>query len=92
MAGRPVTRPLLGSAELPRAARRALRRHRSRIGALPRGHLDHAAARSAGWLAVLRGHLVRDRVRVMVRVRDRVRLRLRLRVGGSDPSICRADR
>ena len=67
-----------------------LRKHRSRIGALPRRHFDHAAARSAGWPAVLRGHLVRDRVRVRVRVRDRVRLRLRLRVRGSDQSICRA--
>eukprot|EP00964_Phaeocystis_antarctica_P155565 scaffold124794_cov63-Phaeocystis_antarctica.AAC.2 len=28
--------------ELPRAARRALRRHRSRAGALPRRHFDHA--------------------------------------------------
>eukprot|EP00964_Phaeocystis_antarctica_P124801 scaffold88437_cov84-Phaeocystis_antarctica.AAC.5 len=36
LAGRPVARPLPGSAELPRAARRALRRHRSRAGALPR--------------------------------------------------------
>eukprot|EP00964_Phaeocystis_antarctica_P147291 scaffold113826_cov55-Phaeocystis_antarctica.AAC.2 len=35
--GGPASRP--GSAELPRAARRALRRHRSRAGALPRGVL-----------------------------------------------------
>ena len=42
MAGRPVGRPLPGSAELPRAARRALGRHRSRAGALPSGHFDHA--------------------------------------------------
>ena len=35
-AGCPVRRPLHRSAELPRAARRALRRHRSRAGALPR--------------------------------------------------------
>eukprot|EP00964_Phaeocystis_antarctica_P042492 scaffold24360_cov67-Phaeocystis_antarctica.AAC.3 len=35
--------PLPGSAELPRAARRALRRHRSRAGALPGLHFDHAA-------------------------------------------------
>eukprot|EP00964_Phaeocystis_antarctica_P132361 scaffold96431_cov44-Phaeocystis_antarctica.AAC.2 len=33
-----------GSAEPPRAARRALRRHRSRAGALPRGHFDPAVA------------------------------------------------
>ena len=32
-----------GSVGLPRAARRALRRHRGRAGALPRGHFDHAA-------------------------------------------------
>eukprot|EP00964_Phaeocystis_antarctica_P144999 scaffold110923_cov56-Phaeocystis_antarctica.AAC.2 len=38
-AGRPVGRPLPGSAELPRAARRALRRHRGQAGALPRGAL-----------------------------------------------------
>eukprot|EP00964_Phaeocystis_antarctica_P115258 scaffold79217_cov52-Phaeocystis_antarctica.AAC.2 len=30
--------------EPPKAARRALRRHRSRAGALPRLHFDHAAA------------------------------------------------
>ena len=36
-------RPRPGSAELPRAARRALGRRRSRAGALPRGHVDHAA-------------------------------------------------
>ena len=35
VAGRPVGRPLPGSAELPRAARRTLRRCRSRAGALP---------------------------------------------------------
>ena len=36
--------PFLGScAELPRAARCTLRRHRSRAGVLPRGHFDHAA-------------------------------------------------
>ena len=42
MAGRPVGWPLPGSAELPRAARRALRRHRSRAEAPPRWHTDHA--------------------------------------------------
>ena len=36
VAGRPVGRPLPGSAELPGAARRALRSRRSRAGALPR--------------------------------------------------------
>ena len=41
VAGRPVGRPLPGSAELPRAARRALRRRRRRAGALPR--------RGGGW-------------------------------------------
>ena len=45
VAGRPEGRPLPGSAELPRAARRALRRHRSRAGALSKGHFAHAAAR-----------------------------------------------
>jgi hypothetical protein len=30
-----------GSAELPRTAKHALRRHRGRAGALPRGHFDH---------------------------------------------------
>eukprot|EP00964_Phaeocystis_antarctica_P000944 scaffold544_cov66-Phaeocystis_antarctica.AAC.3 len=40
MAGRPVAWALLGSAELPRAARRALRRHRSRAWTLPRGHFE----------------------------------------------------
>eukprot|EP00964_Phaeocystis_antarctica_P144552 scaffold110362_cov63-Phaeocystis_antarctica.AAC.1 len=42
-----------GSTEPPRAARRALRRHRSRAAALSRGHFDHAEARStrnANWL------------------------------------------
>eukprot|EP00964_Phaeocystis_antarctica_P126013 scaffold89726_cov66-Phaeocystis_antarctica.AAC.5 len=34
-----------GSGWLPRAARRALRRHRSRAGALPRGRVDHAGTR-----------------------------------------------
>ena len=34
-----------GSTELPRAARRAPRRHRSRAGALPRLHIDHAGTR-----------------------------------------------
>ena len=34
---------LPGSAGLPRAARRALRRRRGRAGALPRGRSDHAA-------------------------------------------------
>ena len=33
--------PLHRSARLSGAARRALRRHRSRAGALPRGHFDH---------------------------------------------------
>eukprot|EP00964_Phaeocystis_antarctica_P067568 scaffold40901_cov46-Phaeocystis_antarctica.AAC.2 len=41
-----VDRPRPGSAELPGAARRALRRHRSRAGALPRRRFGHAAARS----------------------------------------------
>ena len=36
VAGRPVAGPHSGSTELPRAARRALRRHRGRAGALPR--------------------------------------------------------
>ena len=36
-----------GRAELPRAVRRALRRCRSRAGALPRKHSDHAGGREA---------------------------------------------
>ena len=41
---------------LPRATRRALRRHRRRAGALPRGRFDHAAARmlEAGGLKAVR--------------------------------------
>ena len=34
-----------GCAELRRAARRALRRHGGRAGALPTGHFDHVAVR-----------------------------------------------
>eukprot|EP00964_Phaeocystis_antarctica_P052526 scaffold30768_cov68-Phaeocystis_antarctica.AAC.4 len=41
-----VGRPLPGSAELSRAARRDLRRHMSRAGALPTEHFDHAAVPS----------------------------------------------
>eukprot|EP00964_Phaeocystis_antarctica_P108818 scaffold73326_cov33-Phaeocystis_antarctica.AAC.1 len=33
-----------GSGWAPRAARRALRRHRSRAGALPKGHFGRAVA------------------------------------------------
>ena len=45
VAGRPVGRPSRpGSAELPRAARCALRMCRSRARALPRGHFERAAA------------------------------------------------
>ena len=43
--GCPVAEPRPGSTELPRAARRALMRHRSRAGALPRLHIDHAGTR-----------------------------------------------
>ena len=41
---------------LPRAARRALKRHRRRAGALPKGRFDHAAARmlEAGGLKAVR--------------------------------------
>eukprot|EP00964_Phaeocystis_antarctica_P141254 scaffold106241_cov65-Phaeocystis_antarctica.AAC.1 len=39
VAGRPVARPLPGSAELPGPARRTLSRRRRRAGALPRLHL-----------------------------------------------------
>ena len=46
VAGRLVGRPFPGSAELPGAARRALRRHRTRAGALPEGQFDHAAVLS----------------------------------------------
>ena len=41
-----VGRPLPGSAELPGAARRALRRHRSRAWTLPEGQFDRAAVLS----------------------------------------------
>ena len=51
VAGRPVGRPLPGSAEPPRAARRALRTRRSRAGALPRGGLDPAGPPTARGLA-----------------------------------------
>eukprot|EP00964_Phaeocystis_antarctica_P052045 scaffold30429_cov45-Phaeocystis_antarctica.AAC.1 len=44
VAGRPEGRPLPGSAELPKAARCALRRRRSRAGALPRLPFDPAGA------------------------------------------------
>eukprot|EP00964_Phaeocystis_antarctica_P108048 scaffold72694_cov75-Phaeocystis_antarctica.AAC.5 len=50
MAGRLVARPPPGSAELPKAVRRALRRRRGRAGALPRLHFDHA-----GTLTMLAG-------------------------------------
>eukprot|EP00964_Phaeocystis_antarctica_P156097 scaffold125623_cov63-Phaeocystis_antarctica.AAC.1 len=43
-----MARPLPGSGELPRATGRALRRRRSRAGALPTGHVDHAAALALG--------------------------------------------
>ena len=46
VAGIPVAGPPTGSAELPGAARRALRRHRTRAGALPEGQFDHAAVLS----------------------------------------------
>ena len=45
VAGRPVGRPLPGSAELPRATKRAQWRHMSRAGALPSGHFEHAPKR-----------------------------------------------
>ena len=44
VAGIPVAVPRPGSAELPRAARSALKRRWSRAGALPVGHFDHVAA------------------------------------------------
>eukprot|EP00964_Phaeocystis_antarctica_P100626 scaffold66222_cov36-Phaeocystis_antarctica.AAC.1 len=55
VAGRPVGRPLAGSAELSRAARGAQRRHRSRAGALPREQFDHAAAPATRTTAPARG-------------------------------------
>ena len=59
-AWRPAGRPLPGCAELPRAAaRRALRRHRSRAGALPRGdqggHSKPAATPAGRWTAATAG-------------------------------------
>ena len=44
MGGRPVAGPHSGSTELPRSARRTLRWHRGRAGALPKRHFDHAIA------------------------------------------------
>ena len=60
VATRSVGRPLPGSAELPRAARRVLRRHRSRAGALPRVHSDHASVRAEAMAARQRGGLVEE--------------------------------
>ena len=93
MAGHPVGRPLPGSAELPRAARRALRRHRRRAGALPKGHFDHAGERVVlGVVGVLVRHAwlgvgvgvglgVGARVKVAVAVRVRVRVGVGVGVG-----------
>ena len=91
-AGRPVGRPHPGSgscAELPRASRRALRRHGSRAGALPKRHFDHAAApcrvrvgcAAEGTRHATRPRLVRLGVGVGVRVRVRVRVRFGVGVG-----------
>ena len=79
----------LGVPEPPGAFRRALRRHKSRAGALARLHFDHAEVRKSSsvmrpaWVGVrVRvGVGVRIRVRVRVRVSARVRVRLRVRVG-----------
>ena len=54
VAGRPVGRPLPGSAARPGAARRALRRRTSRAGALPRWAVPGALP---SWGAALRGPL-----------------------------------
>eukprot|EP00964_Phaeocystis_antarctica_P095988 scaffold62364_cov54-Phaeocystis_antarctica.AAC.7 len=51
VAGHAVGRPLPGRAEPPRAVRRARKRHRSRAGALPRGHCP------GGTLAMLQRRL-----------------------------------
>ena len=48
VAGRPVAGPHSGSTELPRAARRALRRPRGRAGALRRRGLYDYAVQAAG--------------------------------------------
>ena len=62
-------------------------RRRSRAGALPRGHFDHAAAPSPPLVRVrvrvrARARVrVRVRVRVMVRIRARARVRARVRLG-----------
>ena len=77
MAGHPLAGSRPGSAELPRAARRALRRHRSRAGARPRGHFDHAGALG---LVALSAHRVQDGGDSLVRVRIRVRVRVRVRI------------
>ena len=50
-----MVRPRSGSAELLRAAWRAVRRHRGRAGALPRGHVDHAVVPTAREAARVRG-------------------------------------
>ena len=95
MAGRPVGRPLPGSTELPRAARRALRRHRSRAGAPPRGRFDPAgvldtldidplpaAHRRGAWLALGLGLGLALGLGLGLGLgcRDRVRVRVRIRV------------
>ena len=60
VATRSVGRPLSGSAELPRTARRVLRRHRSRAGALPRVHAYHASVRAEAMATRQRGGLVEE--------------------------------
>ena len=96
MAGRPAGRPLSGLSELPRAARRTLRRHRSRAGALARLHFDPAGVRVELIVAAARQSLVAEEVdgrelslgqeveaegpRVRVSVSVRVRVWLRARV------------
>ena len=67
-----------GCPEPPRAARRALRRRGSRAGALPRGHIDRAAARVGG---ELRLHLEEGRLLLDLR-------RGRREVGLSRGAMC----
>ena len=53
VARRPGAGPRPGRTELPRAARRAPRRHRSRAGHCQLGHFDHAARPKAeNWMAM----------------------------------------
>ena len=80
LAGRPVAQPLSGSVEPPRATRRALRRSRIQVGALPRMHFfDQTAPQlSEGRLRLVdhRGEHARGRAQTAVPRPARGRARL----------------